>query len=206
MEKRPASTRELCDATHNLDTRRGHGPQGPRSSALAGNLEPSGGRSGSKWNSVGGLVRRTRQTRFTALRHDARHHGQKHVADRTPLGTRYWTRTRLGGTDTHGHDDTSFPDSTLRDERGTKPTRWELRQKTGTLTRRYRTQLDCYRHLQGGEPRRNTGEQLHTCDSPCLEERSTDDALWGSGPTGNGGLRHHTQMRRELGRNTTRRN
>lgn len=104
-------------------------------------------------------------------------------------------------------DTTIHPSRTAPwDERGTKPTRWELRQKTGTLTRRYRTQLHCYRHLQGGEPRRNTGEQLHTCDSPCLEERSTEDALWGSGPTGNGGLRQHTQMRRELGRNTTRRN
>ncbi len=201
VEKRPASAREPCSATQNFDTRRGHGSQDPRSSTLAGNLEPSGGRSGSKWNSVGGLVQGTRQTRFTALQFDSRHHAEKHFADRTPLGTRDGTRFRIGGTDTHGHDGTSFPDSTLRDVRGTKPTRRRLRQKTGTLTRRYGTQLHYCRHFQGGESRRNTGEQLDTCDSPCLEERCTDDALRCDRPTGGGGLRQvRTQLRRKLGR------
>jgi hypothetical protein len=83
----------------------------------------------------------------------------------------------------------------------------KLGQKTGTLTQRYRTQLYCRRHLQGGEPRRNTGEQLDTCDSPCLEERGTENALRCDWPTRGGGLWQVltlTQLRRKLGRNRTR--
>lgn len=167
---------------------------------------PWGGGRGSKRNSVGGRTRGAGQTRLTTLRLDARHHRTKHFTDRTPLGTRSRTGLEIGNSKTRGHDCTSFPDSTLRDERGTKPTRRRLRQKTGTLTQRYWTQLHWRRHLQGGEPRRNTGEQLVTCDSPCLEERVSDDALRGDRPTWGGGLwLDATQLRRKLGRNTTRR-
>lgn len=120
-----------CDATHNLDTRRGQGPQGPRSSALAGTLEPFGGRAGSKWNSVGGLACGRQQTRFTALRLDARHQGKKNLADRTPLRTRSGSRLGNGSTGTHGHVDTSFPDSALQDRRGTKPARRTTRTEDG---------------------------------------------------------------------------
>lgn len=143
IDKRPASTPEPCDATHNLDTRRDHGPQDPRSSALAGILEPFGGRTGSKTNSVGGRTRGTGQTRLSTLRLDTRHHGEKNLTDRTPLGMRNRTRLQIGNTRTRGHDSTSFPDSTLRDRRGTRPTGEKTRTKGGNAdaTLRDATQL-----------------------------------------------------------------
>jgi len=202
VDKGPASTPEPCDATHNFDTRRGHGPQGPRSSALAGALEPSGGRSGSKLNSVGGRTRGAGKTRRATLRLDAGHHGDKHFADRTPLGTRGRRGLQISNTDACGHVCTSFPDRTLRDERGTRPTGRILGQKARTLTQRYGTQFYCSRHLQGCESRRNTGKQLDTCDSPGLEERGTENALRGDGPTWGGGL---WQDLTQLGRYMTRR-
>lgn len=128
---RPASTPEPCDATQNLDTHRAHGPQDPRSSTLAGTLEPLGGRTGSKWNSVGGRTRGTAQIRLSALGLDARHYCEKHFTDRTPLVTDNGARLQIGGTKTRGHYCTSFPDSSLRDRRGTRPTRRKTRTEDG---------------------------------------------------------------------------
>jgi hypothetical protein len=59
----------------------------------------------------------------------------RHSECGTGPGFRSAVRIRV---DTFGHPSR---DSTLRDERGTSPTRQRLRQKSGTLTRRYGTQL-----------------------------------------------------------------
>lgn len=196
-----------CDATHNFDTRRGHGPQGPCSSTLAGILEPFGGGRAPKGIQLGGLraVRgKSAAQRFSSTLDITATNTSpigRHSELEMELDLRSRARTRV---DTLIHPSRTTPSRTDAEQgqRGGK-----LGQKTGTLTQRYRTQLYCCRHLQGGEPRRNTGEQLDTCGSPCLEERGTDDALWGVRPTRGGGLWQVlgcTQLRRKLGRNATR--
>lgn len=206
IDKRPASTPEPCDATHNLDTRRDHGPQDPRSSALAGILEPLGGGQAPKRIQLG--AERAGRGKPVSPRFDstlditARKTSPigRHSERVMELDFRSATRGRV---DTIVHPSRTAPCGTDA-ERGRQVRK--LGQKAGTLTQRYGTQLNCRRHLQGGEPRRNTGKQLDTCDSPCLEERGTDDALRGVRPTRGGGLGQvGTQLRRKLGRNTTRR-
>jgi hypothetical protein len=204
--ERPASTPEPCDVTHNLDTRRGHGPQGPCSSALAGTLEPLGGgrapngiQSGA-WRTMSGKPASPRfaSTLDTTTRNTSPI--GRHSECAVERGLRSAVRTHV---DTLIHPSRTAPCRTNAEQclHGKK-----LGQKTGTLTQRYGTQLHCCRHLQGGEPRRNTSEQLHTCDSPCLEERGTDDALGCDRPTRRGGLRQVLSlMKLRRTRNTTRR-
>jgi len=204
--KGPASAPERwCGATHNFDTRHDLGPRGPSSETLAGCFGAHRGEGlQTEFSGKSRLPGLNARLRLVGTRRGTPLPEGPHQLDAT-RGLNNSDCNRLLGcvlalwTSFGTHIHRSKLNATRTDRRSGQETR--------TLTQRYRTQLGNRRHLQGGEPRRNTIEQFRTSGSPCLQKRCLDDALGRVRPTLGGGRdrgRKLTQLTLERGRNTTR--